>query len=252
MRKLLFLLLTSNFLAQSFFAETNTTLPFKVGERLEYDLSWGFLPVGSAIMEVKSLTKFKGEMCYLARFSVQTNSFADAFYKVRTSIESTISSDFSRSFVYRKSQEEGKTRRKIVVNYDYDERKAIYSVGNIIQSTTPIPAQVFDPLSIAYFFRLQELQPNQEKTLPTCDGKSFRNIIVRTGEKKIISVPAGKFDSIETIPEMHNLRGVFKKSPEGILRVWYSTDKRRLPVKISSKVIVGSFNAELKKTSGLK
>ena len=61
-----------------------------------------------------------------------------------------------------------------------------------------------------------------------------------------------KFDSIETIPEMHNLRGVFKKSPEGILRVWYSTDKRRLPVKISSKVIVGSFNAELKKTSGLK
>ena len=252
MRKLLFLLLAFNFLVQSFFAATNPTLPFQVGERLEYDLSWGFVPVGSAVMEVNSLTKFKGEMCYLVRFSVQTNSFADAFYKVRTSIESTIASDFSRSFVYRKSQEEVKTRRKIVVHYDYDEGKAIYSVGNHIQSTTPIPARVFDPLSIAYFFRLQELQPNQEKALPTCDGKSFRNIIVRTGKKKTISVPAGKFDSIETIPEMHNLRGVFKKSPKGILRVWYSTDKRRIPVKISSKVIVGSFNAELTKTSGLK
>ena len=88
--------------------------------------------------------------------------------------------------------------------------------------------------------------------MPTCDGKSFREIIVRTGKKKLISVPAGKFNSIETIPEMKNLRGVFKKSPKGILRIWYSTDSRRIPVAISSKVIVGSFNAKLRKTSGLK
>jgi hypothetical protein len=45
------------------------------------------------------------------------------------------------------------------------------------------------------------------------------------------------------------LRGVFKKSPDGILRVWYSLDELRLPVKISSKVVVGSFKAELTKSS---
>jgi hypothetical protein len=252
MRKLSFLFLTLNIFSQSFFAETNSTLPFKVGERLEYDLSWGFISVGSALMEVHSLTEIKGEMCYLVKFSVRTNSFADKFYKVRTSIESTVSSDFSRSFIYRKSQEEGSTKRKILVHYDYDQLKATYSEGGQVQSTIPIPGKVFDPLSIAYFFRLQELQPYQEKTLPTCDGKSFREIIVRTGKKKLISVPAGKFNSIETIPEMQNLRGVFKKSPKGILRVWYSTDSRRIPVEISSKVLVGSFKAKLRKTSSLK
>ena len=72
------------------------------------------------------------------------------------------------------------------------------------------------------------------------------------GKKEKISVPAGKFYAIETRPEMQNLRGVFKKSPDGILRVWYSADSQRIPVKISSKVIVGSFNANLRKTSGLK
>ena len=75
---------------------------------------------------------------------------------------------------------------------------------------------------------------------------------MRTGSRKKISVPGGSFNVIETIPEMQNPRGVFKKSPNSILRVWYSTDKNRIPVKISSKVIVGSFNAKLKKSVGLK
>ena len=65
-----------------------------------------------------------------------------------------------------------------------------------------------------------------------------------------MTVPAGKFKVVGTTPEMKNLSGVFKKSPDGILRVWYSADNRRLPVKISSKVVVGSFTASLVKTSG--
>ena len=48
---------------------------------------------------------------------------------------------------------------------------------------------------------------------------------------------------------MKNLRGVFNKSPDGMLKVWYSSDFKRIPVKITSKVIVGSFNAELVKIS---
>jgi hypothetical protein len=51
---------------------------------------------------------------------------------------------------------------------------------------------------------------------------------------------------------MKNLSGVFKKSPKGILRVWYSADNRRIPVKISSKVVVGSFTAQLLKARGLQ
>ena len=252
MLKFFFLLFSFIPFVQFSLADTNSTLPFQVGERLEYDLSWGFFPVGSAIMQVESLTEVEGELCYLVKFSVRTNSFADRFYKVRTSIESTVSSDFSRSIIYRKSQEEGSTKRKIVVRYDYGQKKAVYSEGGKVQSTVAIPNKVLDPLSIAYFFRTDDIQSGQQKTLPTCDGKRFREIIVRAGKKEKISVPAGKFYAIETRPEMQNLRGVFKKSPDGILRVWYSADNRRIPVKISSKVIVGSFNANLRKTSGLK
>ena len=37
-----------------------------------------------------------------------------------------------------------------------------------------------------------------------------------------------------------------------MLRVWYSADNRRIPVKISSKVVVGNFTARLIKASGLQ
>ncbi len=253
MRKVfLFLFSTFYIFEFSFAVEPKISLPFTVGERLEYDLSWGFFSVGSAVMEVDSLAEIEGETCYLVKFSVRTNSFADAFYKVRTSIDSSVSADFSKSILYQKSQEEGSTKRNVVVRYDYDQLRAVYSENGQVHSTTSIPGKVFDPLSIAYFLRLQELMPNQEKSLPICDGKSFHEINVRTGQKKKISVPAGKFYAIETIPEMKNLRGVFKKSPKGILRVWYSTDSRRIPVRMSSKVVVGSFVASLKKASGLK
>ena len=91
------------------FADSKIVLPFKIGEKLEYDLSWGFFPVGEATMEVHSLEKIDGELCYLIRFSVRTNSFADNFYKVRTKVESFVSYDFRKSIRYRKVQEEGKT-----------------------------------------------------------------------------------------------------------------------------------------------
>jgi hypothetical protein len=246
---ILFFLSLSSF---GLFAKADFTLPFKVGEKLDYDLSWGFLPVGQATMEVHSLEEVNGELCYLVRFSVRTNSFADRFYKVRTTIESTVSSDFKKSIRYRKFQEEGKTKRNISVNFDYKEKKANYYQDGSLISSISIPSEVFDPLSIAYFFRLNILESNQEIALPTCDGKSYREIVVRTGPSKKVSVPDGIFDAIETIPEMQNLRGVFKKSPNSVLRVWYSKDKHQIPVKISSKVVVGSFNAKLKMASGLK
>jgi hypothetical protein len=226
--------------------------PFQSGETLTYDLKWGIFPVGSATMKAQTILDENETRQHRLTFSVRTNDFADAFYKVRTNITSVIDHSFKRSLRYEKSQREGKTKREIEVMFDYDSKKAKYHESNRLVSTMPIPEQVFDPLAIAYFFRLKELKPNTETILPTCDGKKFQAIKVRAGAVEKVRVPAGTFQAIGTIPEMKNLSGVFKKSPKGILRVWYSKDFRRIPVKISSKVVVGSFTARLTEAKGLK
>ena len=80
-RIFLFLFFTFHFLNQSLADQSPNAFPFQVGERLEYDLKWGFFSVGSAVMEVNSLTEVAGQTCYLIKFSVRTNSFADKFLK---------------------------------------------------------------------------------------------------------------------------------------------------------------------------
>ena len=223
--------------------------PFQVGERLEYDMKWGFFPVGSASMELLASDSSNPDGTKLIRFQVRTNSFADNFYKVRTSVSSTIDPFFTRTLRYEKIQHEGRTHREIVVEYDYPNKVARYRQKGQSEIVTQIPGPVFDPLSIAYFFRLHPLVQNGERRLPTCDGKKFREVIVTAGKRQKIKLPSGEIYAIPTTPAMENLGGVFNKSPKGMLEVWYSDDQRRVPVRISSKVIVGSFTATLVKAS---
>ena len=249
-KSLALLLLLNGALSNAFGKESilpQANLPFVLGERLEYDLRWGFFSVGSASMEVFARNPQKPEGSKVIRFQVRTNSFADNFYKVRTTVTSTLNSSFSRTLKYEKSQREGKTHREIVVEYDYDKGEARYFEGNNIPKITPIPEAVFDPLSIAYFCRLHPLVPGGKITLPTCDGKRFRKVVVRSGKRERLKLPQGKVFAIATSPAMANLGGVFNKSPKGMLEVWYSDDGRKVPVRVKSKVIVGSFTATLTK-----
>jgi len=46
-------------------------------------------------------------------------------------------------------------------------------------------------------------------------------------------------------PKMEGLTGVFQKSPKARILVWLTDDKRRLPVRLKSEVIVGAFTAQV-------
>ena len=43
-------------------------IPFQVGEKLEYSLKWGLIPVGSAQMEILPNRTYGGENCHAISF----------------------------------------------------------------------------------------------------------------------------------------------------------------------------------------
>jgi hypothetical protein len=53
-------------------------------------------------------------------------------------------------------------------------------------------------------------------------------------------------------PDLKHVGGVFKKSKNAKLRIWVTADARRIPVKIESEVIVGSFVGELVSAEGIE
>ena len=77
------------------------------------------------------------------------------------------------------------------------------------------------------------------------DGKKSVIGKARVIKREKITVPSGVYDTYLVEPDLEHIGGVFKKSKNAKLQIWVTADKRRIPVKVKSKVIVGSFIAEL-------
>ena len=82
------------------------------------------------------------------------------------------------------------------------------------------------------------------------DGKKHVLGIADVVRRETITVPAGTFDTFLIEPDLAHVGGVFEKSPDAKIQLWVSADHRRLPVKLKSKVIVGSFSGELVSMTG--
>lgn len=63
---------------------------------------------------------------------------------------------------------------------------------------------------------------------------------------------SGTYDTYLIEPELKHVGGVFEKSKNAKIQLWVTADKRRIPVKIKSKVVVGSFVGELVSATGIK
>ena len=232
-------------------AETEPTQepepPFSAGERLVYKLRWGLINVGEATLTILNENTLFGEPAYHINFKVETNDFADKFYKVRTNIETFPTKDMQRSMHYRSDQKEGKRHKNFTVSMDWENMSITRLENGKLRDPLVPEGPMHDPLSILFYFRTIELFEGAELPLPATDGKKLINMNAKVVEKKTQRVPAGKFETHRVQPNLKDLGGVFHKSKDAALEIWFTTDERRIPVKLKSKVRVGSFTASLKR-----
>jgi hypothetical protein len=72
---------------------------------------------------------------------------------------------------------------------------------------------------------------------------------VKIHGKQTVSVEAGTFECI-VIEPMVTKGGLFKS--EGKILIWITNDERKIPVKVSTKVLIGAIEAELTRFSGTR
>ncbi len=232
-------------------AETSE-FPFEPGEKLTFNLRWGVISAGTAVLEVHPMSEVEGEEVYHFSLTVRTNSVLDRIYRVRDRIDAYVFSDLSGSALYEKKQQEGRHERDIKVTFDREAGTALYS--NFGRERDPIPLEpgTFDPLSVFYVFRTLPFGDNGRVQINVTDGKEVQLGEGRLRGRETIRVPAGRFETRLVEPDMREVGGVFEESDDATLRIWVSDDDRRIPVRLSSKVAVGSFHAELIEIKGEK
>ena len=218
---------------------------FAPGERLHYRLKWSLIPAGEAIMEVLPIEEIEsGEKVYHFRLTVTSNSFVDVFYKVRDRIDGYTDLALSRSLRYSKKQEEGDTHRNVVVAFDWPAGIMTYQDEKKSRVNKLVPGS-FDPLSIIYYARSLSFHKNEVIERSVTDGNKTITARAKVVKKEKIKIDGVQYDTFLLEPEIEQIGGVFEKDPNAKIRLWITSDHRHIPVKIASRVAVGSFIGEL-------
>lgn len=229
---------------------------FKQGEKLTFELNYGFVNAGEAIMEVDgALQTINGRKCYDIRFFVNSTSSFDWVYKVRDFYRTYV--DVEGLFPWRFEQhiKEGNYQRDFEAIFDQQNLKAKTYTGEKdpkkFEGEFDIPMYTQDAMSAFYFARTLDygnMKTGDKVILQNFYKDKTYPLEVKYLGKETIEVPAGEFKCIMVEPLVQE-GGLFKS--EGSIVVWMTDDDRRMPVKVKTKVLIGSIDADLSDYSGL-
>ncbi len=228
---------------------------FAPGETLRYKLRWGFIPAGEAELKVMPVETIDGEQVYHFVMQARTNAFADAFYRLRSRIDAYADLEMTRSLKYVKKTEVRNKHKVDTVEFNWQQSEARYHRREVLKGppeeikyqdqTTPLMDGTFDPLSAFYYTRTIRLNGQTNVERPVSDGKRCVIANARILGREQIKINGNKHDSFLVLPDLRDVKGVFQKSKNAKIRIWVSADRYQIPLRIKSKVIVGSFTGDL-------
>jgi hypothetical protein len=164
------------------------------------------------------------------------------FYPVDNRVASTIDveSFLPRHMVF--TRREGKRANDFDYTFRHNEG-LVTAVKDGKRSELPIPIDAQDAISCLYYVRkVLPMVPGASLTMNVHhDNKNYK-LEARVEALETLKGSWGRRETARVLVIMP-FQGIFLN--EGNIRVWFTTDDRRVPVRMKSKVIVGSFVAEL-------
>ncbi len=214
-------------------------MAFRPGENLEYAISYGPVPAGSMELRVVELAPFDGRTAYHFASEVESNRAVSYVFEIESREEAWLDADRLHSLKYRRDAMENDKPRDREYTFDQQRQVRVDASGEV----KPTSANAVDQLSMIYYLRLLPYDQGSRFTLRNQADPGDNPLTVRVLKRERIKVPAGTFDTWVVELGLQTDSGVFKKGGDN--RLWLTTDARHLPVKISSKIGLGNFAAEL-------
>jgi hypothetical protein len=217
---------------------------FEPGERLVYRAKWFFLPAGEAVIEMLPDASVNGQPARHFVMSTSTNSQVDFFYKIRERQDSFTDLKVTRTLQYLKKST-GDYPRDSAVLFDWTRMTATYTNFGQPEKTVNIQPGTFDPLSLIFAIRMYRLIPGDVLEIPVTDGKRVVNAKAIVASRETVKINDNVYDTLLVIPDMSRMEGIVSGRGGSSIKIWFTTDERHLPVKIQTRIAVGSFVFEL-------
>ena len=221
-------------------ATVSGQVPFRVGERLSYDVQWraSLVRVSAATitLEVGAPTSSDFEVIGEARLTSTLSNLYSLYYRAESLVD-------ARTLLPREGRvysEEGSRKRDKLTRINHDERTAEFEMrtSTVWNLNFEVPAGVQDALSAFYLLRAMAWNVGQTFTLPVTDSGKVYTLQVEVDELEPIETGIGTIDafrsSLQVVEED-------QEPTDRRMTIWMSRDARRLPVQVEIDLPVGSF-----------
>jgi hypothetical protein len=225
--------------------------PFRVGEKVTLSLSYFNVVAGAMNLEIRPMVEVNGEKAYQFVVSAKSNSFFNHIYGVDDEAVTYLSYDRLVPLSLKITIKESKQLAEARTFFDWKGLKASYWQKKVTkehgEESKKIEWNIQDysqnVISAVYYLRTFQFEVGKKLAFRVVDeGKNivFKGEVLR---KEKLKTDIGDLDTIVLKPEI-TVDGVF--TPVGDILLWLTDDERKFPVRIESKIRIGTIVAKIK------
>lgn len=216
------------------------TVPFGIGERLEYRGKMGILRAGTAVLSVDGIEGMRGHESWKFSFTTELNL---AVYRNQTTLSSwTGTSDFiSRQFV-KNITENGRNRLETFRIYP----DSGFYRRNQNTETKATPTQPLDDVAFFYWVRTIPLEVGRTYRFDRYFRHEHNPVVIRVEKRETKELPDGtRVPTLLLRPIVNEEGGMFHEQSKA--KLWLTDDARRIPVEIQTDLkLAGRLTLELR------
>ena len=227
-----------------------TTPAFRPGQKLVFQASWAGIPVATARIELHQ--KKKDPTLYAAEAWVETNPFADMFFKMRDYMTEDMDHQSLKSQKLYIRQSEN--QRLNDFRADFDRKTDVVTLtkknhkGQEIKRF--VSANPWGPLSGAMMALSLPIETGNQYAVDVFTGSTRYIFNFKVGKRETITTQLGTFDAYRMVPAVnYESDGKLSESATAIV-IWVSADERHLPLRAESQAFIGKVRADLIEASG--
>jgi uncharacterized protein DUF3108 len=228
--------------------------PFEGGEKEVYQASWnGMISVATAEISTVA-TVVDGKKVYQVRVDAKTSKLLDMIWRMRDTISSTFDAKALQPSRFTFSQRENSKVIDTEARLDHSTKRWAVNrqqVGKPAKIYEFDSQNILDPITAVYLARSVDFKVGDRLYFKIFGGR-YRYLLELFVEKKEpVALDSGKtVDAFRIIPRIQNITKNGYASRLNEATIWISADERRLPIKMSSKIVFGSVYLQLVQNTG--
>jgi len=203
----------------------------KSPEELVYRVDFIGITMGYARFRFQGKVSIAGKPAYHLNVRAWTSGVLSYIFPINETIDYYLDAEslapIRQEFTQREKEKDD------VALYDQETGKITYryrQTGKIRKEVTTVPS-VYDPVSVAYYFRWRDLGV-ESRPRNVYGGRKLYQISSRILGKERIRTDHGEMNTIAVLPL---IRRDGKPDDKGDLKIWFSDDERRVPVRLYAK-----------------